>query len=97
MSLPQGLTLDMMQNKWAGEINPLLANPANNTSLLSNVTLISGDNTINHKLGRNLQGWIVIGNNAATTFYDKQATNPYPQLTLVLNASGACMINLLVF
>ena len=48
-------------------------------------------------LGRILQGWIIVRNNAAVTFYDLQTTNQQTSSTLVLHASGACIVNILVF
>lgn len=100
-SLPLQQTDDhdvsLMQTKWKSIIDPLLANPISSSFVLPRLTLASGDNVINHFLGRKILGWIVVGNNAATTFYDKQASNQQPQLTLILNASGACTISLLVF
>ena len=57
----------------------------------------TGSNTINHMLGRILQGWIIVRNNAAVTFYDLQTTNQQTSSTLVLHASGACIVNILVF
>lgn len=87
----------LLQTSWAKEINPVLGNPISSGSVLTHLVLASGDNVINHKLGRKLQGWIVVGNTAAVSFYDKQAANSMPQKTLVLNASGAVTINLYVF
>ena len=89
--------LSLLETRWKALLDPMLANPANNSSILNAVTLKTGFNTINHLLGRALQGWIVIGNNASTTFYDNQANNPQPQSTLILHSSGVCKINLLVF
>lgn len=86
-----------MQTKWASIINPILAAPIVNGLLLNNVSLVSGDNTINHRLGRKLQGWIVVGKNANANIYDKQSTNTMPELTLVLNSSGTLTVNLWVF
>lgn len=89
--------LSLMQTNWASQLNPLLRNPISNGLLLSEVVLASGDNTINHKLGRKLQGWIVVRKRAAADIYDKQDSNLMPQLTLVLNASGAVTVDLYVF
>ena len=101
MSLPIFQTilkdLSLMQTKWASIINPILAAPIVNGLLLNNVSLVSGDNTINHRLGRKLQGWIVVGKNANANIYDKQSTNTMPELTLVLNSSGTLTVNLWVF
>lgn len=96
-NLSPKLPWELANPKWAATLNPVLANPAVLGILLPPQTLASGDNTINHTLGRKLQGYVVVLNSAATTFYDKQATNPRPQLTLVLNASGATTVSLYVF
>lgn len=97
IQLTDDLSLSLMQTKWASIINPFLGNPSNSALIIPNVALVTGSNTINHKLGQKLQGWVVIGNNASTTFYDSQASNQQPDLTLVLVASGACTVSLLVF
>jgi hypothetical protein len=83
--------------RWAATLNTLLANPIVNGSILSGVVLASGANTVNHGLGRPLQGYIVILNNSAVTIHDSQSSNQMPQLTLILNASGATTVSLYVF
>jgi hypothetical protein len=87
----------LMQNSWGAVLNPIINNPLNLGNILNGIVLASGDNTINHKLGRKLQGWYIVGQNASATFYDKQSTNSMPNLTLVLNASGAVTVNMVVF
>jgi hypothetical protein len=89
--------LQLMQTSWAAQLNPLLSNPISNVSILNGVVLASGDNVINHKLGKKLQGWFMVGQNASATFYDKQTSNSTPQLTLVLNSSAAVTANVAVF
>lgn len=91
------LPWELANPKWASALNPVLANQLMGGNLLQSITVASGANTINHSLGRKLQGYVVVMNNAAVTFYDSQATNQYPDLTLVLNASGAATISLYVF
>ena len=61
------------------------------------ITLVNGDNTIQHGLGRPLIGYFVTLNSAAATFYDKQGANKTTNLTLVLNSSAATSINIYVF
>lgn len=96
--LPQQLTFAQLQTKWASIINPLLKNPTNDASLLQNVVMISGNNVINHKLGRKLQGWIPVRYHGVyAQLYDTQDTNQTPQLTLNLNASAPVVVDLLVF
>lgn len=96
-NLSPKLPWDLANPKWAATLNPLLSNPLVNGNLLQNIVVASGNNTINHQLNSKLQGYIVVTNSAAVTFYDRQATNPYPDLTLILVASGAATISLYVF
>ena len=95
--LPQKLPLDLMQVQWAQQLNPVIANPVLQNNILKNVSLASGDNVINHKLGRNLVGWQIIRVRAAAIIYDKQDSNQTPNLTLVLNASAPVVVDLAVF
>lgn len=96
--LPQQLPYSQMLTKWASILNPLLKNPALDSLILENVTLVTGSNVINHKLGRPLQGFKVtrMRSNFAE-IYDTQDSNQMPQLTLNLNASAGVVIDLEVF
>ncbi len=95
--LSNKLPLDLMQTQWAATLNPLLKSPLSGVVLLKKILLASGANTINHTLGEPLQGYVVVLNSAAVTVYDSQNTNPAPERTLILNASGATTVSLLVF
>lgn len=97
MALPQGLPLSMMANTWASALDPVLNNPLVKGSLLNNISLINGTTVVNHKLGRKLQGWIVVGIDGAAAIYDNQASNQTPQLTLSLTSNAAVTVNLWVF
>lgn len=90
-------TFQLMQNSWAAQLNPVLQNPANQSSILKNIVLVSGDNSVNHKLGRKLQGWKIVRQRSAATFYDKQDSNVRPELTLSLNASADVLVDIQVF
>lgn len=94
MSLPQKLTLDMMQTRWATELDPLLANPLNSVNILQGISLINGANSINHKLSRMQQGWFITDINAAATIYRSAAFNTK---TLTLTSNAACVVNIGVF
>lgn len=87
----------MMQNSWASDLNPLLANPALQSIILKNVSLVTGSNVINHLLQRNLQGWKIVRQRAAASIYDNQDTNQASQLTLVLVSSANVSVDLEVF
>lgn len=90
-------SLSLMQTAWASQLNPVLAAPFLQGILLKNVTLVAGDNTVNHKLGRKLQGWVLSRVRAAATIYDKQDSNQMPALTLVLNTDADVVVDLYVF
>ena len=90
-------TFQLMQNSWASMLNPLLQNPSLQSTILPQIVLKSGTNTINHRLGRKLQGWRTIRINAAATLYDLQDTNPHPELTLQLVSNAPVTVYLEVF
>ncbi len=95
--LPLKLLWEAAQTRWASVLNPMIAAPQNNSSILESVALASGANIINHKLGRKLQGWKIVRQRASATIYDTQDANPRPELTLQLTASGAVVCDIEVF
>ena len=97
-SLPQRLTLEQMQLRWASVLTPLLQSPLAAPTLLEKVSLLSGANTVPHLLNRKLRGWYVVrmrGNFAQ--LYDTQDDNAHPDVTLLLNASADVVVDLVVF
>lgn len=89
--------MQLMQTSWASSLNPLLKNAVLQGVLLKDVSLASGANVVNHKLGRKLQGWVLVRKRAAGDIYDTQDTNSTPALTLNLNSSAAIVVDLYVF
>lgn len=85
----------LMQTRWSKLIEPFLSKPIINGIILSDLNLVSGNNVINHKLQRNLQGYIVVAQNAAAQFY--QVVSPMPELTLILNSSATVKASIYVF
>lgn len=98
MALPRINTddrvLSMLQDKWISELNPVLANPSTNPLLLKDIKLVVGDNVINHKLAKTLQGWIVTDIDAATVLFRSAPKN---DKTLTLNSSAIATLSLLVY
>jgi len=86
--------LMLLQTKWSSILNPLLSNPLVNGILLKNISLINGDNVVNHKLGRNPQGYIIIDINASASIYRNE---PFNELTLGLASDADCTVSLYVF
>lgn len=89
--------LSMLQTSWTSQLNPLLADPLIQGHLLQSVTLTSGSNTISHKLGRALVGWIPTRVRASATFFDTQDSNQQADLTLLLTSSANVVVDLYVF
>lgn len=84
----------LMQNKWASVLNPILNNAPIQMLFLQNIHLLSGVNTINHKLGRKPQGFYIVDIDAAATVYRSQ---PFNDLTLILTSNAAANVALVVF
>lgn len=96
--LPQQVPYSQMLTKWASIINPLLKNPASNPSILKEVSLVTGNNVVNHKLGQKLQGWYITRmRDVYSQVYDTQDTNQTPALTLNLHASSDVVVDIAVF
>jgi hypothetical protein len=95
--LPQKLPIDLMQQRWASQLNPVLANLLVQGQLLPNIVLLSGANVINHKLGRDLIGWFITRKNDAANIYDTQDINQMPDLTLNLTSDMTVKISVWVF
>lgn len=83
-----------MQTQWAAILNPWFINPMSQGLFLEQVSLKSGNNIIPHLLQRIQQGWYITDINAAVVPY---RSAPFNSLTLNLNASSACVVNLYVF
>jgi hypothetical protein len=97
VKLPQGITLDDMQNKWATAIEPTLNAVTSKPILLKSVSLKSGSNSVNHTLGKQLVGWFIVRQRAAASIYDNQDSNQHQTLTLILVSSASAVVDLLVF
>lgn len=91
--LSTNLPWNMANNQWATSLNPLLALAILNGSPIEAV-LVTGANTINHKLGRTMQGWFVTDINSAITIFRSQPLN---DKTITLTSSGGATISLWVY
>lgn len=66
--------------------------------LLKDIDLVSAStNELNHSLGREIQGWIVVRQRASAIIWDDQDNNSRPELTLRLNTSADVTVDLWVF
>lgn len=98
MSLPiyqdQNKNMMFLQTNWATQLNPVIQKEIVQGILLKNISLLTGANIINHKLSRQMQGWMVSDIDAAVSIYRSQPLN---DKTLTLTSSGAATISLWVF
>ena len=87
-------SLMLLQKQWMSQLNPLLASILGQGNLLPNINLIDGINTFNHYLGRQMQGWFIVDNDANANIY---RSAPLNNQTLQLTSSASCTINLWIF
>lgn len=78
-------------------VKSLTDNPVLVGIILKEVDLVVGDNVIQHKLGRDLQGWYFVRVRGVSNIYDKQGSNNTPDKTLVLNSSAVVSNDIYVF
>lgn len=90
--------LNKVQDNIDNAFSYLVQDPFTSAVLLKNIKLTAGnDNIINHKLGRNLIGWILVRKRGPGDIWDKQDENTIPNLTLILNTSQDVVVDLRVY
>ncbi len=84
----------LMQSQWSSQLNPVLANPMTNLTILKDVSLVAGTNVINHTLGKTQQGWILTDRQGSATIYRNA---PFNSKTLSLSVSAPVICSIGVF
>lgn len=90
-------SLQLIQQNLVRVLNPVFSTPNLGGNLLTGITLKIGDNSINHGLGRNLNGWQIVRQRAHASISDDQDNNKTPALTLTLNSTDPVTVDLYVF
>lgn len=85
--------VNQLQSNFQSSMKPVANNPLMGGTLLSNVSLAIGDNTVNHKLNKTLSGWILTNISGASSVYKKSSD----KTNLVLNSSAAVTVDIYVF
>ena len=81
-------SIESVQNSLENSFRSIEACPLLDGHLLERIDLVNGDNSISHKLGRELKGWIITRHReTASSIIDRQKTNPATDRTLLLNSS----------
>jgi len=86
--------LSLLQTNWAAQINPVLKNTIIQGLQLSEISLINGATTFNHRLSRTMQGYFITDQNAAASIYRSQ---PFNDKTLTLTSNAVVTVNLWVY
>lgn len=86
-----------MQDTLLRTLNPIFDNPIVAGTQLTQITLISGTNVIDHKLDRNLLGWIITRKRANANIYDTQDTNPTPSKNLILVSDAPVVVDIYAY
>lgn len=101
MGLPNVQTGDkdfqLLQSLWSAQLNPVLSIPLTKGITLQNVSLVTGDNVVNHLLQRKLQGWFLVRQRGLASIYDTQDTNQKQSLTLTLVSSANVSVDIFVY
>ncbi len=84
--------LQQIQRNITQAINVIESKPFQGGNLLTGVSLAVGANSIPHKLGRQLQIWVIADINAAPTLYKTSADTKF----LNLQCSAQCVVSLWV-
>jgi hypothetical protein len=93
-SLSSSLTWDLANKIWAATLNPYLSNPFNQMKIIPNIQLINGETTIQHGLGAQMNGWVIVDVQGAATIY---RSAPLNGLSLTLTSNAKVLVSLGVF
>ena len=93
-------SIESVQNSLENSFRSVEACPLLDGHLLEGIGLVNGDNSIAHKLGRELKGWIITRHReTGSNIVDRQKTNTATDRTLRLNSSlaGTVTVDIWVF
>jgi hypothetical protein len=82
-----------IQSNIEAAVAQTLRSPLLDGRMISDITLVSGDNKLEHKLARKVRGYLVIDRSNGATIY----TSSKDEKFLTLNASTGSVISLWVF
>jgi hypothetical protein len=91
------IDLNKVQTNIANSLRELQINPILDFNIVKDVSLVTGDNVVDHKLGRSPAGWILTRKNALADIYDKQNSNQTPNLNYILTSSANVTVDLYFF
>ena len=90
--------LEQIQNNLENRFRDVEACDLIEGRLITEISLASGDNDVEHKLGRTIRGFIITRfREAHANVYEKISTNNNLDRILKLNSSGATTVDIWVF
>lgn len=90
--------LNKIQEYIDQSISPITKSPIINGVLIKGIKLVAGqDNNINHKLDRNISGWIVVRKRETADVWDLQDVNDLKKKTLRLRTDVDNTVDLWIF
>ena len=93
-------SIESVQNSLENSFRSVEACPLLDGHLLEGIDLVNGDNEIDHKLGRDLKGWIITRHRETPSdIIDRQTANAQSDQILILNsgAGGTITVDIWVF
>lgn len=94
MQLPLLPDFSRLTTRWKSILDPLLKNPLNGVSVLKDVDLVIGSNTINHLLAQVQQGWFLVDIQGVAKVY---RSKPFNDKTLVLVSDADVTVSIGVY
>lgn len=88
---------NQLQSNIITQLTVLIKNPLMSGQILEDVQLLTGSNTIDHKLNRDLIGWFLVRQRSAGNVFDTQDSNDTPNLNLLLTSSADILVDIYVF
>ncbi len=83
----QNVPLDQVQDSIEATLAPILASVVVDSHVVGPIAFVSGSATkVDHRLGRKVQGWIVVGKDAVADLFQSPSKSPHLQLTLTSTA-----------
>ena len=90
--------LQQLQNRIESSLRPILSRKELDTSLIEDISLTTGsENLVEHKQGKEIQGWYVVSIDAAAHVYENTSTTADKKKYLSLNVSANATVSLLLF
>ena len=78
-------------------LNPLLELPISDGVLLTDLSIATSDTVIDHKLGRQYEGFIITRLKSNSVIFESSSTNDTPDRTIILEASATATADIYFF